>query len=124
MGVLLGAAPFLRARPGVIAGAGNGGPKVGEGRSPGFSLEEQQQQEEKGKGEKKFSKTNAGRSGRGGGRGAQEQRGATLRSSRLSLELRAAGTERAGSGAGGGGVTVGGAWPWLGRASRRASVAR
>ncbi|XP_048824302.1 sperm surface protein Sp17 isoform X1 [Lagopus muta] len=49
MGVLLGAAPFLRARPGVTAGAGNGGPKVGEGRSPGFSLEEQQQQEEKGK---------------------------------------------------------------------------
>lgn len=112
VGVLLGCAPFLRVRPGVTAGVGNGGPK--RGRSPGFPLEEQQQHGEKGKGEKKFSKTNMGRSRAGGGTGAQEQLGAvTLRRTPLILELRDGGTERAVSTAGGGGR----------QAARRSSVA-
>lgn len=108
VGVLLGCAPFLRVRPGVTAGVGNGGPK--RGRSPGFPLEEQQQHGEKGKGEKKFSKTNMGRSRAGGGTGAQEQLGAvTLRRTPLILELRDGGTERAVSAAGGGRGQAGGA---------------
>lgn len=112
VGVLLGCAPFLRVRPGVTAGVGNGGPK--RGRSPGFPLEEQQQHGGKGKGEKKFSKTNMGRSRAGGGTGAQEQLGAvTLRRTPLILELRDGGTERAVSTAGGGGR----------QAARRSSVA-
>lgn len=114
VGVLLGCAPFLRVRLGVTAGVGNGGPK--RGRSPGFPLEEQQQHGGKGKGEKKFSKTNMGRSRAGGGTGAQEQLGAvTLRRTPLILELRDGGTERAVSTAGGGG---GGR-----QAARRSSVA-
>lgn len=114
VGVLLGCAPFLRVRPGVTAGVGNGGPK--RGRSPGFPLEEQQQHGGKWKGEKKFSKTNMGRSRAGGGTGAQEQLGAvTLRRTPLILELRDGGTERAVSTAGGGG---GGR-----QAARRSSVA-
>lgn len=112
VGVLLGCAPFLRVRPGVTAGVGKGGPK--RGRSPGFPLEEQQQHGGKGKGEKKFSKTNMGRSRAGGGTGAQEQLGAvTLRRTPLILELRDGGTERAVSTAGGGGR----------QAARRSSVA-
>lgn len=83
--------------------SGQWGTKAGGGRSPGFPLEEQQQHGEKGKGEKKFSKTNMGRSRAGGGTGAQEQLGAgTLRRTPLILELRDGGTERAVSAAGGG----------------------
>lgn len=86
------------------------GDQTGGGRSPGFPLEEQQQHGEKGKGEKKFSKTNMGRSRAGGGTGAQEQLGAvTLRRTPLILVLRDGGTERAVSAAGGGRGQAGGA---------------
>lgn len=82
-----------------------GGQRWGKERAQVSPLEEQQQQGEKGKGEKKFSKTNMGRSRSGGRNGrAGAARGVTLRSTRLILELRDGGTDCAASAPGCGGV--------------------